>query len=159
MRAAFFGLTAALVAIVALPAVAHELTRWSYREQVDQMDDSVWRYVVAPSDEEGDTWRALVEGEKPMRLSLHNDYSLSSEFVAGIIRVRFNKGRPSEHEALRYHHRAIYFEKKKIADIMELAVLLRIEIPAGVVRLHKSTVVTFGLLDFNQAWAKCPDPE
>ena len=158
MRNEVFVAAVVLVSFMALPAFTHnQQTQWSYHEQVDQMDDSVWRYVRAPSDEEGDTWRALIECEKPNRLSLHRSYPINTGFETGTLRVRLDKRSPTEHEALRYNDRAIHFDDPDLLDTLELDMLLRIEIPAKVT--GTKYIVTFGLLSFNKAWSNCPDPE
>ena len=114
-------------------AVAHnKQTLWFFREQVDHMDDSVWRFVIASADEEGDTWFAMVECDNPRRLSLHNDSRVSKS--ERTMRVRFDKSRPIEYEVLWFNERAFYFETnffgdRNLASMMLTNVLLRVEFP------------------------------
>ena len=127
---------------------------WKYNERINELDDSVWRYVLASSNSAD--WFAVVSCHHEKTIVLWwNKAVVKTTMVA---RFRFDKGQVVDHNiGYGENARSIYFVEDGLVESLMENVLLRIRLPAELTGASVSTVLRLDLLDFNQARERCPE--
>ena len=145
---------AAVVAMLLAISVSADGPLWKYHESVNEMDDSVWRRVWASLNQDG--WIAVVQCEFPGLLVLWWDKEVTRTNTDA--RLRFDKETAfAHHIGYGNNPRSIFFKANGMDQVLLSNVLLRIQLPAELTGASVSTVLRLDLLDFNQAWARCPE--